>query len=502
MERIKAQVRLQQQEIDELRKRLDAQQSLIERLRSADVGTPPAAPLPSLPPRSVPAPERPALPDSAVVKAPLSFQLGGATFTPTGFVDFSQVWRSKTVTSGLPTNFAAIPFNNTVLGHRRQTISSAANSRLGMQISTRVRGFDVLGLVETDFLGYVPNNIATTTNSYGLRLRLAFANLRKHRWEFLAGQSWSLITPSRKGISPIPDTLFLTQDLDPNIQSGLVWARTPQFRVVFHASESVAMGLSFEAADTYAGGSAGAGTITLPSALAPNYFGQVDNSTGNGNSVPTPNTDWITKIAFDPKAARSIHFEFAGMMNRFAFYNPLNNQSFAIIGGAVAFNAGVEAVRHLTFFTNNFYTNGGGSFIFGEAPDLIIQATGAPSVLPAASTVDGLEYDASPKWKFWVYYGGTWIQRLSTFDPVALQPVGYGYVGSPDSQNRTIQEITGGFHRIFWSNPNYGSFQFSGQYSWLVRHPWYVASGQPASANLNMVYLGFRYTLPGMPRSK
>lgn len=233
--------------------------------------------------------------------APLSFELGGATITPTGFVDFSQVWRSKAVTSGLPTNFAAIPFNNTVLGHRRQTVSSAANSRLGMQINTRVLGFDVLGLVETDFQGYVPNNVATTSNSYGLRLRLAFADLRKNRWEFLVGQNWSLMTPARKGIDPLPDTFFLTQDLDPNIQSGLVWARNPQFRVVFHASRSIAMGVSFEAGDIYAGGSAGAGTITLPSALAPNYFGHVDNSTGNGNSVPTPNVDWIAKSLSTPR---------------------------------------------------------------------------------------------------------------------------------------------------------------------------------------------------------
>jgi len=392
IELLKAQVRLQQEQIDELRKRLDAQQNLLQRMHPAGAVAP--APVPASSPTQHPA--GPALRGSAPVTAPLSFELGGATITPTGFVDFSQVWRSKAVTSGVPTNFAAIPFNNTVLGHRRQTVSSAANSRLGMQINPRVLGFDVLGLVETDFQGYVPNNVATTSNSYGLRLRLAFADLRKNRWEFLAGQNWSLITPARKGIDPLPDTLFLTQDLDPNIQSGLVWARNPQFRVVFHASRSIANGRVFRGWGHLRRGSAGAGTITLPSALAPNYFGQVDNSTGNGNSVPTPNVDWIAKITFDPEvASRSIHVEFAGLMNRFAFFNPLNNLGFTITGGAVAFNAGVEAVRHLSFFTNNFYTNGAGSFIFGEAPDLIIQGTGAPSLLPAASTVDGVEYDAS-----------------------------------------------------------------------------------------------------------
>jgi hypothetical protein len=188
--------------------------------------------------------------------------------------------------------------------------------------------------------------------------------------------------------------------------------------------------------------------------LAPNYFGQVDTSTENGNSGPSPNTDWIAKVTFDPKAAhRSIHFEVAGLMNRFAFYNPINNRRFNITGGAVALNALVETAPHLTLASTNFYTNGGGNFIFGEAPDLIIQGTGAPSLLPAASTVDGFEYEPAPKWAFWVYYGGTWIDRISTFDSVAFQPVGYGYVGSPNSQNRTIQEVTTGFHRVLLEQP-------------------------------------------------
>jgi hypothetical protein len=333
-----------------------------------------------------------------------------------------------------------------------------------------------------------------------MRLRLAFADLRRNRWELLAGQNWSLMTPARYGISPLPDSLFLTQDLDPNIQSGLVWARVPQLRIVFHASPSVAIGASFESGNTYVGGSAGAGTITLPTALAPNYFGQVDDSTGNGNSVPNPNLDWIAKITFDPQSvSRTIHVEAAGLMNRYEFYNPLTKQRFKITGAGVTLNAGIEVIRHLTLVTNNFYTNGGGNFIFGEAPDLIIQATGAPSLLPAASTVDGLEFDLTQKLKLWAYYGGTWIDRISTYDPVGGQAVGYGYIGSPNSQNRSIQEISGGFNHVFWSNPNYGTFQFRGQYSWLVRHPWYVAPGDPRNANLNMVYVGLRYSLPGMP---
>jgi len=264
--------------------------------------------------------------------------------------------------------------------------------------------------------------------------------LSRNRWEFLAGQNWSLLTPARQGISPLPETLFLTQDLDPNLQSGLVWARTPQVRIVYHASSSVAIGVSLESGDTYAGGSAGAGTITLPSALQPNYFGQVDTSTENGNSVPNPNLDWIGKVALDPKGARSLHLELVGLLNHYAFYNPLNNRNFSITGWGVALNTLVQATPRLTLITANYYNNGGGDYIFGEAPDLIIQATGAPSLVPSGSTVDGLEYNPTSKWSLWAYYGGTWIGRISTFDPVTMQQVGYGYPGSPNSQNRPFKK--------------------------------------------------------------
>jgi hypothetical protein len=482
IEQLKKQVAAQQQQINELRRMLEAQAKLLAK----------AAPGTSTEPPAAPALDRAG--ESA--KAPLPLEFGGVAIAPTGFVDFSQVWRSKRVGSGLPTNFASIPFKDRVDGHRRQTLSSAANSRLGMQINTTFSGIRLLGVVETDFLGYQPGNISTTTNSYGLRLRLAFADLQAGKWEILGGQDWSLLTPGRKGISALPTGLVLTQDLDPNLQSGLVWARSPQARVVYRPKESVALAVSFESGSTYVGGSGGAGAITLPSDLAPNYFNQVDLGSG-GLGVPTPHSDLIAKIAFDPKIwGHSTHFEAAGLVNRFSFFNPLNSQQFSVVGGGVSLNAAVNITEKLTILVSNFYSNGGGRYIYGEAPALIIRGDGAPSLVRAMSTMDGVEYQVRPKLKLWAYYGGTYIDRNVAIDSSNGTLVGYGYDGSPDNQNRSIQEVTAGFTRFFWQNPKYGALQFSGQYSWLVRRPWFVGSGRPASANLNMLYLGLRYAIP------
>ena len=259
------------------------------------------------------------------------------------------------------------------------------------------------------------------------------------------------------------------------------------------------MAVSLESGATYVGGSGGAGAITLPVALEPNYFNQVDIGSG-GLRVPTPYTDLIAKIAFDPKIrGRSSHFEIAGMMNRYSFFNPLNSQQFSVTGGGVSLNAAINITGELTIFTSNFYSNGGGRYIYGEAPVLIIQGNGAPSLVHAMSTMDGVEYQARPKLKLWAYYGGTYIDRNVASDPSNGTFLGYGYPGSPDGQNRSIQEVTAGFTRFFWQDPKHGALQFSGQYSWLVRHPWFVEPGRPASANLNMMYLGLRYALPAPP---
>jgi hypothetical protein len=486
IEALRQQIAAQQEQINELRRLLDTHGRMLAKAFPAPEPVPAA-----LPPHPGPA--------SETVKAPTSINLGGIALTPTGFLEFSQVWRSRTVASGFPTNFAAIPFNNTVDGNRKQTLATAANTRLGMQLNTTAFGLHVLGVVETDFLGYQPGNISTTTNSYGLRLRLAFADLQAGKWEFLGGQNWSLLTPGRKGIAPVPAGLMLTQDLDPNNQSGLVWARSPQARVVYKPTDGIALGASFESGEPYAGGSGGAGAVALPAGLAPNYFNQVGVGS-SGLAVPNPHLDFIGKIAFDPtKFGRNTHIEIAGLVNRFAFFNPLTGQRFATTGAGISLNASAEVVKNLAVFTNNFYSEGGGRFIYGEAPTLMIQGNGAPSLLHAMSTMQGLEYHARSKLRLWAYYGGTYINRAVAIDPSNGNPVGYGYTGSPNTQNRAIQEITSGFTRVFWQGRNYGGLQFSGQYSWVVRHPWYVAPGQPAAANLNMLYLGLRYVLPAAP---
>ena len=90
------------------------------------------------------------------------------------------------------------------------------NSRLALRVDSTVAGGSVLGYVETDFLGFTNDNLNVTSNSDTLRLRLYFIDYRKGKFEFLGGQDWSMLTPSRTGIAVMPADVFLLK----------IWTRT------------------------------------------------------------------------------------------------------------------------------------------------------------------------------------------------------------------------------------------------------------------------------------
>jgi hypothetical protein len=429
--------------------------------------------------------------------SPLSFRIGTAYITPVGFMDLTGIFRSTAPGSGIGTNFGSIPFKNTTQGHLTEFRLSGQNSRIGSRVDAKVNGAHVIGYWESDFLGFVPANAAVSSNSDTFRLRLYWVDVRKEKWEFMGGQSWSMITPGRKGISPLPGDLFYSQVIDVNYQLGLTWSRDPQFRLVYHPNDIVAMGISFESPEQYIGGSAGGSAITLPSALATAYASQLNNG-GTTLSVPGVHPDIIGKIAFDPKLpnGRGLHFELGGVVRTFKVWNPLSSQSFTAQGIGGQANLNIEILKGFRFVTNNYWSNGGGRYMFGQAPDLVVASNGSLSPLHSASTVSGFEY-TKKNTLLYAYYGAVYINKNAVMDSTPGKFAGYGYPGSPNSQNRSIQEATLGFTQTLWKDAKYGALSFMVQCSYLVRNPWSVAAGQPRNAGTNMVFLDLRYTLPG-----
>jgi hypothetical protein len=501
----------QREEIDKMREALDLDRQMLERLSASAPAAPfggrtsgglMAASVPALPPAmpSRPAPPPPPSPQTGEPPAPTYVHIGDAYFTPVGFLDFTTVFRSAASGSGIGTNFGAIPFNNVPTARLTELLPNPQNSRIGMRVDTKVHGAHVIGYWESDFLGNNPGNVEVTSNSNTFRMRLFWVDVQKNRWEILGGQSWSLLTPGRKGISPLPADIFYTQVIDVNYVAGLTWGRVPQFRAVYHSPSGVSAGISLEEPQQYIGGSGGQGSITFPtnSNIATNYANQLNN--GNTTlAVPNLMPDVVGKVAWDHKVGKlAQHIEVAGIYRAFKVFNPANNNHFTTSGGGGSLNMNFEVLKDFHLIGNFFAADGGGRWLFGSGPDLVIRGDGSISLIHAYSTVSGLEYNPRPTLQLYGYYGGAYFTRNTIID-LNGKLVGYGYFGAPNTQNRSIQEATGGLIWTFWKNPRWGALQYMTQYAYIVRNPWFVAIGQPKSAHNSTVFVNLRYVLPGEP---
>jgi hypothetical protein len=446
-------------------------------------------------------------------KSPLSFKIGSAEFTPGGFLDFTSLYRSTDVGSGIATAFGAIPFHNVLpQAGLSETRFSSQYSRLSLKVDANLtESTSLTGYVETDFLGFQPANAYQTANSDSLRLRVYWANVRHGKWEVLAGQEWSLLTPNRVGLSPLTQDVFTTVDEDPNFQVGLTWARQAQVRVVYHPTNNWAVGLSLENPQQYAPAS-----VVFPSTFFTSQFDNGSGSTSAASSatntaVPNVAPDIIVKTAFDAHpAGRSLHIEVAGLLRSFKVLNDLTTSptTNTITGGGGSINLNYEVIHNLHIIANTFYSDGGGRYIFGLGPDVIVKPNGTLSAVHAGSGIGGFEYQVTPHYMFYGYYGGAYFARNYGF--MAATPtsscdgtsgftcVGFGFPGSANSANRLVEEETIGIIPTLWSSANYGRLQAITQFSYLMRTPWSDLStpGNPKNAHTNMVYVGLRYVLP------
>lgn len=516
IQELRAKIAEQQKQIEQLQKSIAEQESLLDRtVRAVNAGRAAKANEATQPaqlqavndachkPFALMPAARAGQSAEKVQGSPLSFKIGDANFTPFGFVDMTYVARSTNVGSGIGSNFASIPLNNGAAGRISENNLSTQNSRIGLRVDSSVLGAKVLGYFEADFLGNQPGNVFVTSNADTFRMRNVFVDLKKGPLELTGGQDWTLMTPGKTGISPVPSDIFYTQNVDTNYQLGLTWARQTQFRIAYHPSESWHMALSIEDPQQYIGGSAGAPTITYPAAFASNTA--ITNQFNNGQSnysVPNATPDFIFKAAYDAKpGGLAQHIEVAGLLRNFKYYNPILNgnlgKSFSATGGGGSVNGNFEIFKNVHLIANTFFSDGGGRYVFGVAPDLIVRPDGNLSLVHTYSTVDGFEANLNRNLLLYGYYGGVYVGRNVALEPNGSSQIGYGSTGSANgSQNRSMQEFTIGLTPTFWKSAQYGALQLMTQYSYVWRNPWYLAAGSPKNAKTNMVYVNLRYTLP------
>ncbi len=568
MQDLRSLVEEQRAELEAQRAALKAQELKMKELEEKVAGTAPATPEPVVTPATVTsgaismasAPAT-AAPNPAAVGAPattlrasmpqkegespLYFKIGAAEFYPLGFMDLTNFFRTSTTGTGIGTGFNSVPFANTALGRVSEDHFSAQNSRIGLRTQAKFGPANVTGYLESDFLGFTPPNVYDTSNSNSLRMRLYWVDARIGKFEVLAGQSWSFLTPNRNGLSALPGDLFYSQDMDTNYQLGLTWARQAGVRFILHPTDNWALGVSLENPEqTLPSG------VVLPMGVSTNVGSQFDTNSGSltgsgagtNTSVPNLHPDIIVKTAFDfGGAGHHQHFDFAGLFRSFKEVNLVASTPNSNLTGAntvtdTIHGGGVEAGMNLELFKNFhiigtvFYGSGGGRYIASTAgPDVVVRPDGTLAGVKSGSTIGGFEWQVSPKTLFYGYGSGAYFDRAVYEQDTTATPtsgtgtctytnfIGYGNGKSATpvatgtavcpaapaptgNANRFLYEPTIGIIQTFWRNPSYGDLKLITQYSYVSRAPWFNTA--PASASIlptahnSMVYIDLRYDLP------
>jgi hypothetical protein len=509
------QIAQQQQQIDALQKQLETKTAGTPHVENAALRT--------KAPTDIAAIASDAPPQDKPKESPLSFRIGGADFTPGGFVDFENVFRSTNTGNVTATSFWAIPYSNTAAGHLTEYRSTGQYSRFNIKTHAKYGENDITGYVEFDFNGNDAANVFVTSNPHTDRLRVYWLDLKRGSWEFLGGQTWGLQTPNRVGLSPVPADLALTIGEDAQTHVGLNYTRAAEFRATWHPNSNFAWGFAIQNPQQYAGAGA---EVVLPAAFSAvtSVGGQFDS--GATPTAPNVAPDFMTKFAWDSDpAGRHFHFEAGGLASTVKITN-LTAGAFthhAKMGGGVMTALNYELVpKKLRFLASGMWGNGVGRYLIGMAPQAVV----VPVVIGPASfdtslslvhsgdAIAGFETQAG-KSQFGFYYGGMYAQR-NFFPDLTVAPnaaglrplIGFGFPnvagptpalsfgGSSNSSNRAVQEATIDWTQTFWRNPQYGAVLLVTQASYVTRAPWFVAAGAPKNAHLMMGYVSLRYVLP------
>jgi hypothetical protein len=264
---------------------------------------------------------------------------------------------------------------------------------------------------------------------------------------------------------------------------GLVWSRPAQLRVVYHPNSHWSIAGSVENPEQY---------VTTSVALPAFATGQVDN--GSLTSTPNIRPDLVAKVAYDTRVSgKTIHFEVGGYSRQFRI-SPAAGKYYGAQGIGGAADAFVEVAKGFKLLATAFYGTGGGRYLVGLAPDMVIGPDGSMSPVHAMSGIAGFEYSPNAKSTFFGYFAGAYFNRNYTVvGPNSY--LGFGYPGST-SANREFTEPAVGYYYTFWKNPKFGALQLIAEYAYLSRAPWSVPAGTPSTANANMVFTSLRFTLP------
>lgn len=448
MAELKAQIRSMRSALSEPRAR---KSNANRNVASVPAGPPPI--LTGLTPAMVP------VGSTAVsVNATKQMQYGPLTITPGGFIEAAGIYRTKSLQSDIASVQSNVPFASSPLYHIGEGRVSVRATRAALLAEAAITPTYLLsGYVEGDLQGAGTTSNNNMTNSYYPRLRHAYVTLDNFDYgmHVLAGQTWSLIVPNSKGITPRNEVL--PPNIDQNDLIGYEYGRQPQIRLVKDFDRKLWFAISAESPGTVVAG-CGLGNVSNTGATVANSSAQATALNPiNGNNVTCSTTggggngaygsaataqavtfnqipDILGKVAYEQRLGdRDIHYEATGIYRNF-----INNENFGIPGIATpsanrsADGFGIEAAllaplipRRLDLQIQGVYGRGLGKYSDLGLPDAAVEANGNLKAVPFASAVLGLIGHVTPAIDLFGYAGFEQVNRTISQNAAGTQ-FGYG----------------------------------------------------------------------------
>jgi hypothetical protein len=430
----------------------------------------------------------------------------GASLQFGGFTALETVFRSHAETADMASSFSAIPFAQTPAGHTAETRFSARQSRISALAQANVSDtIKISGYGEFDFLGAAQTANSNESNSYTPRIRNLYTTID---WmegpgtlHLLAGQSWSLVTLTKDGLSPRTELSPLT--IEAQYVPGFSWARQPQVRLSYTTDNHISVGLSVEQAQTtfYSSGNFIKGVTVVNTEAAGSGF----NSANSLSLNKWP--DIVGKLAADENlAGHNIHAEVYGLYRNFyariGVPGSITNESTS--GGGVG--AGIYAQIVPSFLDlqlSGLTGKGIGRYGAGQLPDATIDVNGNLHPINEWQALVGLIGHVGTKLDIYAYGGEEREKSYASVNGTIYNGIGNPFYNNSgcDTEGTSsstcvgnthyLTQITAGFWHRAYAGP-WGRFQWGIQYSHTERDAFLGQGGAPVTHD-DMVFTSFRF---------
>jgi outer membrane murein-binding lipoprotein Lpp len=423
----------------------------------------------------------------------------GVTLTFGGWVDLTNIYRTRNLASDTGSVYNFIPFPQAKNFHTPESRFSARQTRFSVAAEGDANAeTHLVGYGEIDFEGAAQTANSVATNSFNPRMRQLSLEVDRKDLGFhvLAGQTWSLNAPVKAGIDP--RGVDAPGVIDFESVPGFLAARQPGVRVWQEIGPELQIAASAENPQTsfFGGNTPTVGTPAfgpqgvLNTNLIVNLTGPGGSFFNNANNLSLNQVpDFTVKAAWDPRLGPyHLHIEAWGLYRQ--FFDHFNFVNHTYDTGSFGGHIFAELIPK-TLDLQVYGAHGAlGRFTATPFPDATLAQDGTILPLTITAAAVGLIWHTLPTLDIYTYAG---LERSkAAFQDVGTVPFGYGNplynnlgcnvenspAASCNGNTKEVRQITAGFYDTVYSG-RFGTLKAGVQYSYNQRLAFDGVGGAP-----------------------